>query len=126
MQPNPSITGGNDMSYQARDYRPQTNLQGTGSQVGASPQSTQHARGKIIDPISFSVNDNRGESGGSTYMLNTKASGSGHANQPFPNPLQAPQPGHYFQQGSGVWPPWRATSVLSPFGDMSPIMGGAV
>jgi hypothetical protein len=123
MQPLPSRTGPVDLSDQTMEYRRTNNLQRTGSSVGAGPQPTQHLGGKILPPNSFSENDNRGESGGSTYMSHNEGSGSGHSNRSGTTPLQAPHP-PYFHTGTGVWPSWRGLSVLSPFADPTLNMGG--
>ena len=123
MPPLLSRTGHADLSDQGMEYRRTINLQKSGSQVGAGPQPTQHLGGKILLPNSFSVNDNRGESGGSTYMLHIKVSGSGQSNRLATTPLQAPHP-PYFHPGTGVWPSWRGSSVLSLFANPTSNMAG--
>lgn len=109
-------TGHIDLSDQGMEYICTINLQRSGSHVGAGPQSTQHLGGKILLPNSFSISDNRGESGGSTYMSHIEGSGIGQSSPSATTPLKTFHP-PYFHPGTGVWPLWRVSSVLSHFAD---------
>ena len=110
-----------DMSEQAMEYRRSCEMQGKLSQFQAEPHPGHHMSGKILPAPLFSVNDNRGESGGSTSVLHTVGSGNGYSNPAAMSQLLAPHTA-YFHPSIAVGPSWRHQSVLSPFGDVPPNM----